>query len=58
MKQIITISLLICSLLLAACTDARSIGIIGGADGPTAVYVGEKGEKATSDKWGTYTPTM
>ena len=46
MKQTIIISVFILSLLLSACTDARSIGIIGGADGPTAVLVGE------DDKWG------
>ena len=40
---IITISLCI---LLTACGDATSIGIIGGADGPTAILVSEKGEKS------------
>ena len=38
---------LISCLLLPAC-NATSIGIIGGADGPTSVIVGEVG----GDKWG------
>jgi len=33
-------------MLLTACGDATSIGIIGGADGPTSIIVAEKGEKA------------
>ena len=40
MKRIITLTLIMCSLLLTACNDA-SIGVIGGADGPTAIIVGE-----------------
>ncbi len=32
-------------LLLAACGEAASIGIIGGADGPTAVLVSEAGDE-------------
>ena len=32
-------------ILLSACGNASSIGIIGGADGPTAIYVSEEGEK-------------
>ena len=41
MKRIITISLLMCSLLLTGCDNA-SIGVIGGADGPTKIIVSEK----------------
>ena len=33
-------------LLLSGCKDATSIGIIGGADGPTQIIVSEQGEKA------------
>ena len=40
MKRIISLSLIMCSLLLTACNDA-SIEVIGGADGPTAIIVGE-----------------
>lgn len=40
MKRIITISLIMCCLLLTACDNA-SIGVIGGADGPTKIIVGE-----------------
>ncbi len=38
------LSILSC-ILLAACGNASSIGIIGGADGPTAIITKEKGEK-------------
>ena len=33
-------------MLLTACGNDSSIGIIGGADGPTSIIVAEKGEKA------------
>ena len=36
--------ILIC-LLFSSCKDLASVGIIGGADGPTTVIVAEKGEK-------------
>lgn len=45
MKRNLMLFLLMCSVLLAAC-NARSIGIIGGADGPTSIYVSGNGEKA------------
>ncbi len=48
MKQIVIISLLIYGLLLGGCGEARSVGIVGGADGPTAIYVDK------NDKWGIY----
>ncbi len=38
MKRMLIISLLLYSLLLTACNNA-SIGVIGGADGPTSIYV-------------------
>ena len=41
MKRIITLSLIMCSLLLTACNNA-SIGVIGGADGPTSIIVSEQ----------------
>lgn len=41
MKRILTISILLCSLLLTACNNV-SIGVIGGADGPTSIIVSEK----------------
>ena len=44
-KLFCIISILLC-ILLTACKDATSIGIIGGADGPTSIIVAEKGEKA------------
>ena len=44
-KVLCIISVLLC-ILLTACGDATSIGIIGGADGPTSIIIAEKGEKA------------
>ena len=44
-KALCIISVLLC-ILLTACGDDSSIGIIGGADGPTSIIVAEKGEKA------------
>ena len=43
-KALCIISVLLC-ILLTACGDATSIGIIGGADGPTSIIVAQKGEK-------------
>ena len=46
MKKVLgIISILLC-ILLTACGNDSSIGIIGGADGPTSIIVAEKGEKA------------
>lgn len=44
-KALCIISVLLC-ILLTACGNDSSIGIIGGADGPTSIIVAEKGEKA------------
>lgn len=44
-KLLCIISALLC-ILLTACGKDSSIGIIGGADGPTEIIVSEKGEKA------------
>ena len=44
-KALCIISFLLC-ILLTACGNDSSIGIIGGADGPTSIIVAEKGEKA------------
>ncbi|MBR5153157.1 MAG: rhodanese-like domain-containing protein [Clostridia bacterium] len=46
MKNIFFIISAISCLFLTACGDATSIGIIGGADGPTSIIVTEKGENA------------
>ena len=46
MKKILCIISAVLCIFLTACGDATSIGIIGGADGPTAILVSEKGEKA------------
>ena len=40
MKKILAFLLVLSSLLFAGCRSS-SIGIIGGADGPTAVFVAE-----------------
>ena len=45
MKKILCIISAVLCIFLSACGDATSIGIIGGADGPTAILVSEKGEK-------------
>lgn len=45
MKKLLCIILILICILLTACGEAKSIGIIGGADGPTAILVSEKGEK-------------
>ena len=45
MKKILCIISSIICISLTACGDATSIGIIGGADGQTAILVSEKGEK-------------
>ncbi len=47
-KVLCMISALLC-IFLTACGEDKSIGIIGGADGPTAILVSEKGEKAMYD---------
>ena len=46
MKKILCIISVLLCILLTACGDATSIGIIGGADGPTSIIIAEKGEKA------------
>ena len=45
MKKILCIISVLLCILLSGCGDATSIGIIGGADGPTSIIVSEKGEK-------------
>lgn len=44
MKRIFLAFIMVCCLILTAC-NSTSIGVIGGVDGPTAIYVNE-------DKWG------
>ena len=46
MKKILCIISVLLCILLTACGNDSSIGIIGGADGPTSIIVSEKGEKA------------
>ena len=46
MKKLLCIISAVLCIFLTACTDATSIGIISGADGPTSIIVAEKGEKA------------
>ena len=45
MKRILCIISVLLCILLTACGNDSSIGIIGGADGPTSIIVSEKGEK-------------
>ncbi|MDO4744081.1 MAG: rhodanese-like domain-containing protein, partial [Clostridia bacterium] len=46
MNKILCIASILLCILLTACGNDSSIGIIGGADGPTSIIVAEKGEKA------------
>ena len=46
MKKILCIISAVLCIFLAACGNDSSIGIIGGADGPTSIIIAEKGEKA------------
>ena len=46
MRKILCIISAVLCIFLTACGDATSIGIIGGADGPTSIIIEEKGEKA------------
>lgn len=46
MKKILLIISVVVCILLCGCTEDNSIGIIGGADGPTSIIVSEKGEDA------------
>ena len=45
MKKILCIISAILCIILTACGNDSSIGIIGGADGPTSIIVADKGEK-------------
>ncbi len=44
MKRILFIISTILCIFFTACTNNTSVGIIGGADGPTAIIVGEREE--------------
>ena len=45
MKKIFCIISAVLCIFLTACGNDSSIGIIGGADGPTSIIIAEKGEK-------------
>ena len=49
MKRILTISILLCSLLLTACNNT-SVGIIGGADGPTSIIIEKNDSNNVNEK--------
>lgn len=44
MKNTLYVIFCLFCILLVSCADDKSIGIIGGADGPTSIIVSEKGE--------------
>lgn len=46
MKKSLTFIIALLCILLTACGEDKSVGVIGGADGPTAIIVSEEGEKA------------
>ena len=50
MKRTITLMLAACCLLLTAC-DNSSIGIIGGSDGPTQVYINKSNENKDYEQY-------
>lgn len=50
MKRTITLTIVACCLLLTAC-NSSSVGIIGGADGPTQVYVNKSNENNDYEKY-------
>ena len=51
MKRIVIVGVIIGTLLLCACSNAKSIGVIGGADGPTNIIASEnKDYKAMTEK--------
>ena len=50
MKRTITLTIAACCLLLTAC-NSSSVGIIGGADGPTQVYVNKSNENNDYEKY-------
>ena len=45
MKKVLYITSILLCIFLTACGDATSVGVIGGADGPTSIIIAEKGEK-------------
>lgn len=46
MKKLLCIVSVALCILLSACGNATSVGVIGGADGPTEVIVAKKGDRA------------
>lgn len=50
MKRVLFISVILTALLFSACGSKNSIGIIGGADGPTSVVVSGKDKNAVYEK--------
>ena len=45
MKKLLCIVSIALCIMLSACGNATSVGVIGGADGPTEVIVAKRGEK-------------
>ena len=48
MKKILV--LILSCILLVSCGNDKSIGIIGGADGPTSIIIAKEGEKMTYEQ--------
>ena len=46
MKKMMCAVLILFCMILTACGEAKSVGVIGGADGPTTIFISEKGEKS------------
>ena len=50
MNKIFCVILVILCIFLAACENNYSIGIIGGADGPTSIIINKEGETAVFEQ--------
>ena len=48
MKRILILAVAVICMTLTACSNKSSVGVIGGADGPTNIIVGEEGNKKNS----------
>lgn len=48
MKRILILAVAVICMTLTACNNKSSVGVIGGADGPTNIIVGEEGNKKNS----------
>lgn len=50
MKRIVILFVVLVCLVMTTCEDNASVGVIGGADGPTSIIVGEKDNNKANKK--------